>query len=890
MLLMSFSFVYPLTTTLSFTYTPIKVSAIILLFLLLFSVLLYNRMITKITVITVISGGIIISIYAFFTGIISGFLKPFIWLSNYINEIDPLNESYALIFTILLSLVFSLIVYIFTVKKFNFYIISLTGISIYCSQWILNYFVEGKAYIAFYTFIISIVIYYLLHIYNKKSVQESNDFATVSSFIIFTVPIALLVLFLTIFIPVSSKPIEWPWLDQKITKFMTYSENLHGGKLESANYFSISSTGFGNSSGKLGDNVTLNKELVLKVKAPKVMYLKGRSSDQYTGSSWVNSNLSFSELNNPSNKMNFDTFELENGLHILNATYNNQKLFGQYSPIRSYQIDSENSSDTVYVIETDELIGNVKNVPAGNVKDIFQNVSKSTINVNYVDIRTSSLFAPLKSSNFKFLKLDESNVFADAEGVLVSRKPLGKGFSYSFDTYNINYGNKDFEKFMKVSKKNLYNDYLEYCLDEIINYFNDYVLNDLAYDGGHIWTGSEQEIKTLILACKDTESMKNQLTDYLTDHVMPTTNAATNRDATFSSFINILYSRRPFGNNQNLLEWVVSLKSLVDNSDSIYTKYLNVPDTVPSRVKDLAVSITKDKANDYDKVKAIEQYLSSNYNYTLSPGKVPDGRDFTDYFLFDHKEGYCTYFATAMAILTRSIGMPSRFIEGYVLPPFTKGYFYEVTNMQAHAWVEVYFEGIGWIQFEPTSYYRSNLYPSLAPKQNGYHPVPVPSGKTGNAVNLPEDQIEENTEENNTMLIRIVLSFIAAIILIALVVLSNIFRRRRLLSKISRLPQREGVIELYNYFMKYLSYISADIRSGETPLDHAKRLDSYGKFHPDKMLEIAKIFIKARYSQDEITSSEFKRVLSFYKPLRKAAREYLGKVRYTLFMYILFKL
>jgi hypothetical protein len=186
MLLMSFSFVYPFTTTLGFTYTPIKVSAIILVFLLLFSILLINRIITKITVISVISGGVILSIYALFTGLMSSFIKPFIWLSNYIYEIEPLNESYASIVTFVFCFIFSLIVYIFTVKKFNFYIITLTGISIFCAQWILDYFVEEKAYISFYTFVISIVIYYLLHIYNKKSVQESNDFVTPSSFIIFT--------------------------------------------------------------------------------------------------------------------------------------------------------------------------------------------------------------------------------------------------------------------------------------------------------------------------------------------------------------------------------------------------------------------------------------------------------------------------------------------------------------------------------------------------------------------------------------------------------------------------------------------------------------------------------------------------------------------------------
>jgi protein-glutamine gamma-glutamyltransferase len=132
-------------------------------------------------------------------------------------------------------------------------------------------------------------------------------------------------------------------------------------------------------------------------------------------------------------------------------------------------------------------------------------------------------------------------------------------------------------------------------------------------------------------------------------------------------------------------------------------RYLQLPDTVPERVHDLALDITAGATNDYDRVKAIESYLAQNYEYSLDSPVPEPGRDAVDHFLFDAEVGFCEQFASSTAVMLRSLGIPTRVVAGYTTGsknPFT-GY-YEVKNSDAHAWVEVWFPKVGWYEFDPT--------------------------------------------------------------------------------------------------------------------------------------------------------------------------------------------
>lgn len=128
---------------------------------------------------------------------------------------------------------------------------------------------------------------------------------------------------------------------------------------------------------------------------------------------------------------------------------------------------------------------------------------------------------------------------------------------------------------------------------------------------------------------------------------------------------------------------------------------------IPERIRALAEQITAGMTSDYDKARAIEQYLRSNYRYTLYPAAPADGKqegDYVEQFLFATGEGYCVHYAAAMLQMLQAVGIEARYCEGYAcrIPVHGVGE-YQVMSSRAHAWPEAYFAGFGWVPFEPTS-------------------------------------------------------------------------------------------------------------------------------------------------------------------------------------------
>jgi transglutaminase-like putative cysteine protease len=132
-------------------------------------------------------------------------------------------------------------------------------------------------------------------------------------------------------------------------------------------------------------------------------------------------------------------------------------------------------------------------------------------------------------------------------------------------------------------------------------------------------------------------------------------------------------------------------------------RYLALPDTIPQRVLDLAQEIAGNATTRYDQAQAIERFLRA-YPYNLDLPQPPSDRDLVDYFLFDVQEGYCDYYASAMVIMARAVGVPARFATGYAQGSYDhEQERWVVTEKDGHSWVEVFFDGIGWVEFEPTA-------------------------------------------------------------------------------------------------------------------------------------------------------------------------------------------
>lgn len=159
--------------------------------------------------------------------------------------------------------------------------------------------------------------------------------------------------------------------------------------------------------------------------------------------------------------------------------------------------------------------------------------------------------------------------------------------------------------------------------------------------------------------------------------------------------------------------------------------YLQVPSSLPERVKDLAEEITADGDTPYKQMELLQEYLRANYEYTNKPDiSLRRSKDFVDSFLFEVKEGYCDYFSTAMVMMARSQGIPARWVKGYGpgsqpdpedmrgRPALATSTAYQVNNSDSHSWAELYFGEYGWIPFEATPGFTAPLlYADESPEE-----------------------------------------------------------------------------------------------------------------------------------------------------------------------------
>jgi hypothetical protein len=157
-------------------------------------------------------------------------------------------------------------------------------------------------------------------------------------------------------------------------------------------------------------------------------------------------------------------------------------------------------------------------------------------------------------------------------------------------------------------------------------------------------------------------------------------------------------------------------------------RYLQLPDTVTDRTRALANELVASQPTVFDASSAVEQYVRSTIAYREDIEAPPDGQDVVDYVLFDSREGYCEYYASAMAVLLRAEGIPTRVVGGYYPAPYDAdegGNLYREKN--AHLWVEVFFPEFGWIPFEPTANRDELQYGDFTPPDAQAEPTPIPT-------------------------------------------------------------------------------------------------------------------------------------------------------------------
>ncbi len=277
-----------------------------------------------------------------------------------------------------------------------------------------------------------------------------------------------------------------------------------------------------------------------------------------------------------------------------------------------------------------------------------------------------------------------------------------------------------------------------------------------------------------------------------------------------------------------------------------YDKYLQLPSEFPPAVRRLARDIAGNHNSYYDKMKALETYLRTNYYYNTEVPSIPSNYDFSEYFLFESREGYCTYFSTALAVMGRSIGVPTRLVTGFAVPySRSDTVIQELSGLNAHAWVEAYIPGVGWIPFEATPGFR--MYTSRIEfgetdydYLQGLEALDEDSGMSIDEsdiehffadVFITDDQDEKfNLDRLFGFMYRMVMYGALIIILLStLYILYRYIKLRSILKIIKRQPYYLQVANYYVLILYLLEKTALGITPGETPLNYCSRI--IGKVH-----------------------------------------------------------
>lgn len=319
-------------------------------------------------------------------------------------------------------------------------------------------------------------------------------------------------------------------------------------------------------------------------------------------------------------------------------------------------------------------------------------------------------------------------------------------------------------------------------------------------------------------------------------------------------------------------------KFIIDN-------YTQLPDSLPQEVIIIAEDITKGIDGDYAKIIALKEYLKSTCTYTFTPSLPPEDRDFVGYFL-ETKEGYCTYYASALAVMARVIGVPSRYVEGYAMPRNKTNGYYIVTGEYAHAWVEVYLDSIGWIPVDATtlsglpSDYVQNSGSALDDYIDPY------LEEEGMDSQLGDLEFENEAVDNSQMirLVRLTALYFAVTSLILLLIINPILRRfRKSLYSLKRRYNKD--IEIISFYfdeiLRLLTYYNTQFPVGKTLQSFTQKVDEWLVTEGDiKFIDVADMISQISYNAKEVTDDDIRMILRYRIILSKATRKIMGNARY----------
>ncbi|QKY71453.1 transglutaminase domain-containing protein [Lentibacillus sp. CBA3610] len=324
-----------------------------------------------------------------------------------------------------------------------------------------------------------------------------------------------------------------------------------------------------------------------------------------------------------------------------------------------------------------------------------------------------------------------------------------------------------------------------------------------------------------------------------------------------------------------------------DTPEMIQDRFTQLPDSLPERVHDLAEEVTEGDENRYDKATSIESYFGrSGFTYQISDVPVPDeDQDYVDQFLFETQAGYCDNYSTAMVVMLRSLDIPARWAKGFTGGDVvqngdtTEEYdIYEVTNANAHSWVEVFFPGSGWVPFEPTQGFSNltDFHMSLDESEQS-------DEEESPEMETPEDQQEEMPEEEEATTAAAqddndsgnfainwwyVLIGVVMAALIGFIIYRTRFRWRTayLFRKLELRHDGKTFQDAYHCLLDLLAHRGFPKKPDQTLREFANRIDS--RYGTDTMNKLTRHYERMLY-KNEVDNQETVRLSQSWKNLMK---------------------
>lgn len=309
--------------------------------------------------------------------------------------------------------------------------------------------------------------------------------------------------------------------------------------------------------------------------------------------------------------------------------------------------------------------------------------------------------------------------------------------------------------------------------------------------------------------------------------------------------------------------------------EEIKQQYTELP-ILPPRISELAEEITASSENRYDKAKAVEQYFGRN-DFVYQTDDVPypeEDQDYVDQFLFESQAGYCDNFSTSMVVMLRALDIPARWAKG-----FTGGELvgtsvsggngtlnvYEVTNSNAHSWVEVYFPEIGWVPFEPTQgfdnltdirstaiYDEAELETEEIEEVTEEEPVELeqdmlhPDEFEQSAMN---DTMNQQENKNKMPLILIITLFVFTLVLFILIKTRHRWTTWFVYFKFKNNHNQKSFEQAYLHLLKLLGHYTWARKPDQTLREYAEQIDE--RYETNKMGELTYYYEQMLYNNVE---------------------------------------